>query len=99
MGTIWTIGSVVLSIKDGEYGEATIQTIEGVAGINAVYAHAIYELANSHQMQIGVGRLYNQEYRMNISLYQQTGNDIFLERASHYEQMMIDRYYRIKAKY
>ena len=52
-------------------------------------------MINTEFTQKGIGRIYYQERNNYICMYNMTGNQNYLDRAAHYDNLMRETYFNI----
>jgi len=86
------------NVQAGNYSEGMWNVIDGAGGIYSVGARGLYHLSQTEYVQTEIGRKAYKEYMYNVRMYQMTGKEVFLNRASRAENTMRRSYYNIMRK-
>ena len=90
-----TLYNVTGAYKKGDYNEVINLVIDAAGGGYTVAIKGLNELMQTEYMQMGVGRIYCEEYK-NYSYRYYLSNDPADERqAKHYEQLIWETYYNL----
>jgi hypothetical protein len=91
--TLYKVGN---QVYNGQYLEAVLTGVEYAGGYYTLGFKAIQAHSQTQYFQTGIGRVYYQDYRLNLHQYQVTGRSFYMQRALFYERMMMNSYYNIQ---
>jgi hypothetical protein len=90
---IYETGSLFFN---GHYLEGVWTGVQAAGGLYTIGAKGVIVLYQTQYTQLGMGRIYYQEFRFNINQYHITGRDFYMRRAIRYEGLMQKTYQNLQ---